>query len=83
MIDAPPRNIGDVQQTVDTAQINKGTVISDVFHHPVHLLAFQQIGNDFIACFGPCFFHNGTTRDDNIAAAAVHFQNLERLRRVH
>ena len=72
-----------MQQPVHAAQINKGTIIGDVFHNPFHLLTFQQIGHDFIARFGACLFHNGAARDDNIAAAAVHFQNLERLRRVH
>ena len=83
MIDAPPSNIGDVQQTVHTAQIDKSTIIGDVFDHAVDLLAFQQIGDDFIARFGAGLFHNGTARDNNIAAAAVHFQNLKRLRCVH
>ena len=83
MVDAAPRNIGDVQQAVNAAQINKSTIIGDVFHDTLDLLAFQQVLHDFIARFGTCLFHNGTTRNDNIAATAIHFQDLERLRCVH
>src|SRR3954451_9724415 len=35
MIDAAPRDIGDVQQTVDAAEINERTVIGDVLDHAV------------------------------------------------
>jgi hypothetical protein len=83
VIDAPPSNIGDVQQTVHTTQIDKCTIIGDVFDNTLDLLAFHQVLHDFIAGFGAGFFHNGATRDNNIATAAVHFEDLERLRRVH
>src|SRR5210317_1262464 len=32
MLDALPGHIGDMQQTVDATEINKGTVVSEVLH---------------------------------------------------
>ena len=83
VIDTPPGNISDMQQAVNAAQINKGTIISDVFDHTFNNLAFNQILHDFIAGFGAGFFHNGPPRNHNIAAPTIHFQNLKGLRHIH
>ena len=52
VVDAAPGHISDVQQTVNTAQIHKGTVFCDVFHHTVHTVAFGQFADHFSALFG-------------------------------
>ena len=83
MIDALPGNIGDMQQAINTAQINECTIIGDIFDHPLQNLTFLQVGYQFRAGFGAGFFENRTARDHNIAASAVNFQNLERLRGAH
>ena len=56
-----PCHVGDVQQPVNTAQINKRTVFGDVLDHTIHSLTFGQIANDFGALFGAAFFQNGAT----------------------
>ncbi len=83
MVDAAPRDIGDVQQPVDTAEIDERAVIGDVLDHAFEDLAFLEVGEQLVALFGPRFLENGAARNDDIAAAAIHFQNLERLRRTH
>ena len=83
MVDAAPRDIGDVQQSVHTAQIDKGTVVGDVFHDAVQDHAFLQALDQFAALFGAGFFQHGAARHDDIAARAVHFQDLEWLRAAH
>ena len=83
MVDAPPCNVGDMQQAVNTAQIDKGTIIGDVFHHTLNGLSFDEVLHNLAAGFGACFFHNGASRHYNIAAPTIHFENLERLFGVH
>src|SRR5262245_16981007 len=83
MIDAPPRHVGDVKQAVDAAEVDEGAVIGDVLDHAVDDLALFETGDDLAALFGAGLFEHGTARHDDIAAAAVHLQDLERLRHVH
>ena len=42
MVDAPPGDVGDVQQAVDAAEIDEGAVIGDVLHDAVEDLAFLE-----------------------------------------
>src|ERR1700722_9238420 len=83
MIDAPPGDIGDVQQAVDAAEIDEGAVIGDVLNRTVDDLALFEILHQFLALLGAGLFQHGAARDDDVAAAAIHFQDLERLRIVH
>ena len=83
MVDAPPSDIGDVQEPVDAAKVDEGAVIGDVLHDPVDDLAFFEVLHQFLALFGAGFFEHGAARDHDVAAAAVHFQDLERLVHVH
>ena len=39
MIDAAPAHVGDVQQTVDTAQVDKRTEVGDVLDHALGAVA--------------------------------------------
>ena len=83
MIDAAPGDVGDMQQAVDAAEIDEGAVIGDVLDDAVDDLPLFEIGDDLMALLGAGFFEHGAARDDDIAAAAIHFQDLERLRHVH
>ena len=83
MVDAPPGDVGDVQQAVDAAEIDERAVIGDVLDRAVDDLAFGEVGDDLVALLGAALFEHGAARDDDIAAAAIHFQDLERLRHVH
>src|SRR3989442_486766 len=42
MLDAPPGEVGDVQQSVDTAQVDERAVIGDVLDDPLNDRAFLQ-----------------------------------------
>ncbi len=44
---------------------------------------FGEVGDDLVALLGPALFEHGAARDDDVAAAAVHLEDLERLRHVH
>src|SRR6202171_3827980 len=83
MIDAPPRDVGDVQQAVDAAEIDEGAVVGDVLDHAVDDLALFEVLHQLLALLGAGLFQHGAARHHDMAAAAIHFQDLERLRLVH
>src|SRR5438132_1688169 len=83
MIDAPPRDIGDVQETVDAAEIDECAVVGDVLDHAVDDLAFFEILHQLLALFGARLFEHRAARHHDVAAAAIHFQDLEGLRLIH
>ena len=72
-----------MQQAVNAAEINERTVIGDVLDHALENLAFREVGNQFGTGFGAGFFQHGAARDNDIATAAVHLEDLERLRVAH
>ena len=83
MGDAAPGDVGDMQQAVHAAQIHEGAVIGDVLDHAFDHLLFLQAGDQRGALLGAALFQHGAARHHDVAAAAVHFQDLERLRLVH
>src|SRR6516165_10862904 len=83
MIDPPPGDVGDVQQAVDAAEVNERTVIGDVLDDAVDYLTLFQVLHQFLALFGTGLFQNRAARHHDVAAAPIHFQDLERLRIVH
>src|SRR6202012_795030 len=52
MVDATPRDIGDVQQAVDAAEVNERTVIGDVLDDAVDHLTLFEVLYQFLALFG-------------------------------
>ena len=83
MIDAPPGDVGDVQKPVDAAEVDERAVVGDVLDHAVDNLTLFEVLHQFLALLGPGLFQDGAARDDDIAAPAVHLEDLERLRIVH
>src|SRR6266481_2729664 len=83
VIDPAPGDIGDVQQAVDAAEIDERTIIGDVLDHAVDDLTLFEILHQFLALFGAGLFENRSARHHDVAAAAIHLENLERLRIVH
>ena len=83
MIDAAPGDVGDVQQAVDAAEVDERAVVGDVLDHAVDDLTFFEVLHQFLALLGARLFQHGAARHHDVAAAAIHFQNLERLIDVH
>ena len=83
VVDAAPRDVGDVQQAVDAAEVNERTVIGDVLDHAVDDLTLFEVLHQLLTLLGAGLFENRAAGDDDVAAAAVHLEDLERLRVVH
>ena len=79
VIDAAPGHVGDVQQAVDAAQVDEGAVVGDVLDETVDHLALLEAGDDVGALLGARLFQDRAARDDDVAAAAVHLEDLELL----
>src|SRR3984957_6617510 len=83
VVDPAPCDIGDVQQAVDAAEIDERAVVGDVLDDAVDDLALFEVLHQLLALLGAGLFQHGATRHDDVAAAAIHFQDLERLLVVH
>ena len=83
MVDALPGDIRDVEQAVDAAEIDESAVVGQVLHHALEHLAFLQAGDEFGTGFRTALLEHGAARHHDVAAGAIHLQDLERLRRAH
>src|SRR6185437_12840973 len=81
MVDAPPSDVGDVEQAIDAAKIDEGAVIGDVLDDALEDLALLEARHQLRAGLGAALFEHGAARDDDVAARAVHLEDLEGLRR--
>ena len=70
-------------RAVDAAEVDERAVIGDVLHGAVDHLTFGEVGDDLVALLGAALLEHGAARHDDIAAAAIHLEDLERLRDVH
>jgi hypothetical protein len=83
VVDAPPGDVGDVQQAIDAAEVHERTVIGDVLDHAFQHLAFFEALDQIGALLGAGLFEYRAARNNDVAAALIHFQNLEGLRAFH
>src|SRR5438477_5317257 len=83
MIDPPPGDVGDVQQAIDATEVDERTVIGDVLDHAVDHLTLFEVLHQLLALLGAGLFQHRAARHHDVAAAAIHLEDLERLRVVH
>src|SRR5690606_11952208 len=72
-----PCHVGDVQQAVDTAQVDERTVVGDVLDDTLDDGTFVQGLEQLLALFAHAGFENGTARQHNVIALAVELDDLE------
>src|SRR6266446_315604 len=71
MLDAAPAQVREVQQAVDSTEIDESAVLRHVLHVPVHDLAFGERFHQRGALGVQLFFKNRAPADHHIAAAAI------------
>src|SRR6516162_7883713 len=81
VVDAAPGDVGDMQQPIDPAEVYKGAVIGDILDDAVENLALLEAGDEFGALLSATFLEHRAARHDDVAARAIHLEDLERLRR--
>ncbi len=77
MLDTAPGHVGDVQQTVDSTQIDERAVVGDVLHHTLDGRPFLQAFHQGFAVGAHGLFQHGTARHDDVVALAVELDDLE------
>ncbi len=77
MLDAAPGEIGDVQETIKTAEIDEDAVISDVLDAAGDCRAFDERIHQSVALGLGGFFEQRAAADDYVAALAIEFENAQ------
>ena len=71
------------KQAVDAAEVHERAVVGDVLHHAVNDLTFFEVLHQLLALLGACLFQHRAAGHDDVAAPAIHLEDLERLRLIH
>ena len=77
MLDSAPCQIGDMQQTVDTAQVHECTVVGDVLDHSLDDRAFLEILYDRFAVGARTRFQHRASGNHHIVALAVKLDDFQ------
>ena len=77
MLDATPREVGDVQQAVDAAEVDERAVIGDVLDDALDDRAFLQRLQQLLALRAEARFEHRAARNDDVVALAVELDDLE------
>ena len=77
MTNALPSHIGNVQQPVYPAQINKGTVIGQVLNDTLNVLAFLHGRQQFFALMAIFFFQYRSSRYHDVVTLLVKLDHFE------
>ncbi len=77
MTDTAPGHIGDVQQTVHTAQIDERAVVCEVLDDAFDRLAFLKLRQQRFALHTVFFFEYRAAGNDYVIALLVEFDDLE------
>src|SRR5690606_18558710 len=83
VVDALVAHVGDMQQAIDAAEVDERTIIGDALVGAFDDLTFFQVLDQARTLFGARFHEDGAARHDDVTAAAIHLEDLERLRQVH
>src|SRR5205085_3974261 len=81
--DTAPGDVGDVQQAIDAAEVDERTVIGDILDDAVDHLTLFEVLHQLLTLLGAGLFQDRTARHHDVAAAAIHLEDLERLGVVH
>src|SRR5205809_551841 len=77
MADAAPAHVGDVQQAVESVEINEGAEIRDVLDRAFADVTRRHFGEQLLPALVAFLFDQFTTRKDNILTFLVYFDDLE------
>src|SRR5690606_24559159 len=75
--DTAPCHIGDVQQTIDTTQVDERAVVGDVLDHTLDHCAFVQGFEQLFALFAHAGLEHGTAEQHNVVTLAIELDDLE------
>ncbi len=71
-----PAHVGDMQQTVDSAEVNKRTEIGDILDCSFAKIANGEYFQQLLLLFFSSFFDQATTRNNDVFSSFVDLQDL-------
>src|SRR3954466_8369840 len=74
---AARRQVGEVKQAVDAAEIDERTEVGDVLDHAFARLVGLELLHQLLALARSLVLEDDTTRDDDVAATLVQLDDLE------
>ena len=74
---AAPAQVGDVNQTVNTAEVNKHAVRSDVLHHSLQHLALLELADDLLLLLFQLGLNECLVADNNVLVLLIDLDDLE------
>ena len=77
VVHASPRQVGDVDESVHTAQVDEHTITGDVLHGAFEHLALLEFSDDFLALLLKFGLDECLVRHHHVAVILVDFHNLE------
>ena len=77
MVDPAPGHVGDVQQTIDAAEVDEATVVSDVLDDTIENHALFDTLEGLLFQVLPLSLKKGPTGKDDIPPALVELDNFE------
>ena len=77
MPDAAPRHVGDVKESVESAEIDKSTEVGDVLDDAFPDLAVEEFLHERGTLLLPLALEDDPARDDDVATALVELDDLE------
>ena len=75
MVDMVPRQLGDVNQTVDAAQVNEGAEVDDGGNGALEAHALDELGEDFGALVLAAFLEQHAAGQHDVVAVAIHLDD--------
>src|SRR5690606_23920469 len=77
MLDAFPGHISDVKQTVNTAEINESTVVSQVLDDTFNCHAFLQRSQQLFALVGVGLLHYSSSGNNDVVSLLIQLDDFE------
>src|SRR4029077_19473518 len=75
--DAAVRHVGDMQQAVDAAQVDKSAIVREVFHHAGHDGALLQVFKRCGLPFGAFLLYGQFARNHDVSAPAIQLDDFD------
>ena len=76
MVNSAPRHISDVEQPVDSTQVDEHAIFSNIFNNPFNKVAFIHSLKSTRANLFALFFQKDSARENNVPAFFVHLDNF-------
>ena len=70
-----PRQLGDVNQAVDAAQVNEGAEVDDGGNGALEAHALDELGEDFGALVLAAFLKQNAAGQHDVVAVAIHLDD--------